>query len=150
MARYDILGCKDGKYQNIFSFAGDFDVALADIFDFNKDGIPELILYDVTHYGFVDGYIFEWDGNKFRSLINMGTDISIGTVIDAVSSTAPHKLIDTNGNGLKEVIFEFDAKELCGGFGDYCNGTPAPKQTTILSWNGKNYVNLQQESHTAP
>ncbi len=67
LASYSILGCKDGHYQDLFDFTGEFGADLADVLDLNKDGIPELILYDFNHYGYANIFIFEWDGNKFRS-----------------------------------------------------------------------------------
>jgi hypothetical protein len=144
---YSFFGCKDGQYQDLLDFAGDFGTNLADVLDLNKDGIPQMILYDVVHYGYADIFIFEWDGNKFRSLIDMGTDTSTGILIDAVSATSPHKITDTNGDGLKEIVIVYDVNQLCGGFGDFCDGTPARKLTTILVWNGQNYV-VKQRNYT--
>ena len=111
----------------------------------NKNGIAEIILYVIVHYGYIDISIFEWDGNKFRSLINMGKYSSTDdTVIDWVSATSPLKTMDTNGDGLKEIVAVYDTNQLCGGFGDFCDGTPARAETTILGWNGKNYVGKQR------
>ena len=141
---YAILGCKDGKYQDFLDFSGDVGVNLASVVDLNKNGIPEIILYDVVHYGFADVSVFEWDGSKFRSLIDMETDTSTGIVIDWVPATSPHKITDTNRDGLKEIVIVYDVNQLCGGFGDFCDGTPARKQTTILAWNGQNYVVKQR------
>jgi len=38
----------------------------------------------------------------------------------------------------------YDVNQLCAAFGDFCDGTPARAQTTILGWNGQNYVVRQQ------
>ncbi len=138
--RYDILGCKDGIYQDFFNFTGDFGVEVAQILDLNRNGIPEIFLYDVIHYGYVDIYIFEWDGNMFRSLIDAGLDTMDNSPIDWVYATEYHELINTNGDELKEIIAIFDVNQLCGGFGSFCDGTPLRKQTATLKWNGKNYV----------
>ena len=143
---YSFFGCKDGQYQDLFDFAGDFGVELADVLDLNKNGIPEITLYDIVHYGYTDVFVFEWDGNKFRSLIDVGTNTSTGlvTVIDHVSATSPHKITDINRDGLKEIVVVYDVNRLCGGFGDFCDGTPTREQTTILGWNGQNYVVKQR------
>jgi hypothetical protein len=140
---YDILGCKDGKYQDFLDFSGDSGVG-RDVVNLNKNGVPEIILYDVVHYGYADVSIFEWDGNKFQSLINMRKYSSTeDTVIDWVSTTDHNlKLIDTDGDGLKEIMVVYD--RLCGGFGDICDGTPRRALTTILAWNGQNYVEKQK------
>jgi hypothetical protein len=149
---YIILGCKDGKYQDFLDFSGDSGVG-RDIVDLNKNGIPELILYDIIHYGYVDISIFEWDGNKFQSLINMEKYSSTDdTVVDFVSATwmsnnTHYKLIDINGDGLKEIMVVYD--RLCGGFGDVCDGTPRRALTTILAWNGQNYVVKQKYNSPA-
>jgi hypothetical protein len=147
LAIYSILGCTDGQYQDLFDFAGDSGANLAEIIDLNKNGIPEIILYNVIHYGYAYVSIFEWDGTEFRSLIDLGTGISSGIVIDEVSATVPHKITDTIGDGLNEIVIVYDVNQLCGGFGDFCDGTPARAQTTVLQWNGRNYV-LQQGYYT--
>ena len=51
--RYSILGCKAGKYYDLFDFAGDSGVGLEGVKDLNKNGVSEVILYDFSHYGFV-------------------------------------------------------------------------------------------------
>ena len=85
LVSYAFFGCKDGKYQDLFHFAGDFDVSLEGTIDLNKNGIPELILYNIVHYGYFDISVFEWDGNKFQSLINIERDSSIDPTIDWVN-----------------------------------------------------------------
>jgi hypothetical protein len=141
---YSFFGCKDGHYQDLFYFVGDSGAGLAEILDLNKNGIPEIILYNIVHYGYIDISVFEWDGNKFRSLIDMKTDTSPDSAIDWVSATDYHKLVGTNGDGLKEIVVVYDVNELCGGFGDFCDGTPTREQTTILGWNGQNYIVKQR------
>ncbi len=76
----------------------------------------------------------------------------MGKVIDSVSATSPHKLIDMNGDGLKEITVVYTVKELCNGFSglDFCDGTPAREQTIVLGWNGQNYVDLKQENYAPP
>ncbi|HEX9333563.1 MAG TPA: VCBS repeat-containing protein, partial [Anaerolineales bacterium] len=152
LARYDILGCKDRIYQDLLYLDGEFGVELADILDLNKNGIPELIFYSFSRYGYAEVYIFEWDGSTFRSLIDLGTDPSTGAVIDAVAATTYYKLKDMNGDGLKEIVVVYDNKELCGGLRglDFCDGTPTRKQITTLGWNGKNFINLKPENYGPP
>lgn len=144
---YSFFGCKDGHYQGLLYFVGDSGAGLADILDLNKNGIPEIILYDIMHYGYIDISVFEWDGNKFRSLIDVRRDISPDTVIDLVDATDYPKLVDLNGDGLKEIVVVYDVNQLCGGFGNFCDGTAAREQTTILGWNGQNYV-IKQRNYT--
>jgi hypothetical protein len=142
---YIILGCKDGTYQNLLHFAGDSGAGLADTLDLNKNGMPEVILNDFVHYGYVDISIFEWDGNKYHSLIQVpyynSTEFS-----DWVSTTEYPKFMDIDQDGLKEIVLVF--YRLCGGFGDFCDGTPRRQETKVLAWNGKNYV--VQKNYYAP
>jgi hypothetical protein len=152
--RYDVLGCKGGKYESLFGFSGDFDVTLGGTPDLNKNRIPELIFYDISHYGFADIFIFEWDGNKFHSLINMGTDTSTGTIIDAVSATSPHKITDLNGDGLGEIVIVYDVHETESwpfGIGMYvASQRPLRNQSTTLGWNGQNFVDLTPGNDVLP
>lgn len=148
-----ILGCKDGKYQDFLDFGGDSGVNLIKLPDLNKNGTPEIMLSDVVHYGYVDIFIFEWNGDQFRSLINMGKYSSTDdTVVDWVSATwisdtAHHKLKDINGDGLKDIVVVYDvhqrAQGVIGGF-DIAVQRPLRDQTIILSWNGRNFVNIKQ------
>ena len=143
---YSILGCKDGQYHSFLKFSGDSGAGLGDIIDLNKNGIPEVILYNVVHYGFADVSIFEWDGSKFNSLINMGRySLDYPDVIDWVSATEYPMFMDIDKDGLQEVVLVFFRP--CGGFGDFCDGTPRRQETTILAWNGQNYV-VQQNYYT--
>ncbi len=147
LVRYSILGCKGGKYQDLFELATyDFSLDLEDILDLNKDGISELIFYSFSRYGFASVYIVGWDGNQFRSLINVGTDSYTGAAIDSVITSTYHRLTDTNGDGLKEIVVVYDVNEFCGGLGNPCDGTPARKQTVTLAWNGQNYVVLAEDN----
>ena len=146
LVRYDILGCKGGKYQNLFDFAGDFGVSLEGTPDLDKNGIIELILYDISHYGFALLYVFEWDGSKFRSLIDSGG-------IDSILVTSTGKIMDTNGDGLKEMVIVDDVHEREGwvfGGGDVTVQRPLRNQTTILGWNGQNLVDLKQGNNAPP
>jgi len=151
--RYDILGCKDGKYEALFGLEpnGVFSIDLEEVLDLNENGIPELIFYSFDHYGSAEVYIVEWAGSKFRSLIDAGTDASTGTVIDAVSTTDHYKLMDTNGDGLKEIVLEDNLHLL-----DNVSGLtlwlliPFRKETISLSWNGKNFVDLKQRNYAPP
>jgi hypothetical protein len=122
-------------------FVGDFDAKLADVLDLNKNGIPEIILFDIVHYGFADVSIYEWDGYTFHSLIERGRYTSTDPeIIDWVSATEHHQFVDIDGDGIKEIVVVFDINQLCGSFGSFCDGTPTRAETTILGWNGKNYV----------
>jgi tetratricopeptide (TPR) repeat protein len=143
---YIILGCKDGKYQEFLSFAGDFGAELGDVLDLNKNGNPDVILYDLVHYGYIAISIFEWNGIRFQSLIDTRDERFPDDVIDWVNSTEFPKYVDTNGDGLKEIVLVFYRP--CGGFGDFCDGTPRRQETTILAWNGQNYV--AQQDYFAP
>jgi hypothetical protein len=153
LVRYDILGCKNGKYEDLFEFATyDFSMDLEEIIDLNKDGIPELIFYSLSRYGYANIYMIGWDRNKFRSLIDVGIDTVIGEVIDAVSATTYHKLMDTNDDRLEEIIVVYNVNELCYGLSglDFCDGTPVREQIMTLSWNGQNYVAFKQETYSPP
>jgi tetratricopeptide (TPR) repeat protein len=142
---YSIFGCKDGKYQDILHFAGDFGAELGDVLDLNENGMPEVILYNLVHYGYIDISVFEWDGNKYNSLIQIPSNYPT-EFIDWVSATEYPKFMDIDKDGLKEIVLVF--YRLCGGFGDFCDGTPRRQETTVLSWNGQNYV--VQQNYYAP
>ena len=143
---YSILGCKDGKYQDLLHIAGDFGAELGDVLDLNNNGMPEVILYNLVQYGYIDISIFEWNGIRFQSLIDTRYERFPDDVIDWVDSTDFPKYVDTNGDGLKEILLVFYRP--CGGFGDFCDGTPRRQETTVLAWNGQYYV--VQQNYYAP
>lgn len=146
---YNILGCKNGKYQSLFEFArDDFRMDLEDILDLNKNGIPELIFYSFIRHGFAEVYIIGWNGNGFHSLINLGVDTTTGAVIDSVSTAADYKIMDTNADGLKEIVVVDNAQEALPDFSYYWR--PLRNQTITLGWNDKNYVDLKQGNYTPP
>jgi hypothetical protein len=150
---YHVIGCKQEKYEILLQTDPYvFSSELADVVDLNENRIPELIFYSFSRYGFAEVYIIEWDGNKYRSMIDIGIDTFTGKVIDVVPATEYHELIDMNGDGLKEIVIVYNVNELCYGLGglDFCDGTPAREQITTLGWNGKNYVPLEQKSYSWP
>jgi len=144
LSSYSILGCKDGQYQDFLYITGDVGVNLAGVIDLNKNGIPEVIFYEVIHYGYIDISIFEWDGNKYHSLIQLPYYNST-EFHNWVSATENPKFMDIDKDGLQEIVLVFF--RLCGGFGNPCDGTPRRQETTVLAWNGQNYV-VQQNYYT--
>ncbi|HJS17486.1 MAG TPA: hypothetical protein VJ785_01970, partial [Anaerolineales bacterium] len=150
---YHVIGCKNGKYETLYQTDSyGFSSELEDVVDSNENKIPELIFYSFSRYGFAEVYIIEWDGTKFRSLIDTGIDTYTGKVIDAVSATEYHELIDMNGDNRKEIVFVYNVNELCYGLRglDFCDGTPAREPITTLGWNGQNYVAVKQENYAPP
>jgi hypothetical protein len=146
---YNILGCKGGKYQSLFEFArDDFRIDLEEILDLNKNGIPELIFYSFIRHGFAEVYIIGWDGNDFSSLIDVGVDTTTGVVIDSVSTATDYKIIDTNGDVLKEIVVVDNVQEALPDFSYYWR--PLRNQTITLGWNGQNYVDLKPGNYTPP
>jgi hypothetical protein len=150
---YHVIGCKENNHEILFQTDPYvFSSKLQDVVDLNENRIPELIFYSFSRYGFAEVDIVEWDGNKFRSLIDMGIDRYTGKVIDVVPATEYHELIDINGDNLKEIVIVYNVNELCYGMGglNFCDGTPAREQITTLAWNGQNYVALKQETYSSP
>lgn len=151
---YSFFGCKDGHYEDVFYFVGDSGARLADVLDLNKNGVPELVLFDIVHYGYVDISIFEWDGQEFRSLIDMGSYSPSDPPIDWVSfNDEGYQVIDVNGDGLKEIVVMYNvhqqAKGVLGGY-DIAVQRPLRDQTIILGWNGTNFVNIKQGTNESP
>lgn len=144
---YDVLGCQDGMYQDIFTFVGGSGADLEGTPDLNNNGIPELLLYDISHYGSAELYIFEWDGREFRSLIDVGG-------VNSVFATSPGKIIDINGDGFNEFVIMDDVHETVSwpfGVGTYVNTQrPLRNQITTLGWNGQHFVDLTPGNDIPP
>lgn len=154
MSAYSIFGCKNGKYEDLLLFSGDFDVVLEGTPDLNKNGIPEVILLNRVHYGYIHVSIFEWDGNEFRSLIDMGRYAPDDPPIDWVTfNEENYKLADMNADGFQEIVVVYDvhqqSKGVLGGF-DIAWQRPLRDQTIILGWNGRNFVNTKQGNNAPP
>ncbi|HEX6035056.1 MAG TPA: hypothetical protein VFY83_11500, partial [Anaerolineales bacterium] len=98
-------------------------------------------------YGVALLYIFEWDGSGFRSLIDAEGEY------DSILTNSSIQIVDTNGDGLEEITILEDVHEReNGGFGgwDVALQRPLRDQTTILAWNGENFVDIKQGNHAPP
>ncbi len=131
-----VLGCRGGKYVVLFEKSIDQRPLLIDqIDDLNGNGIPELFLSFYERPGFHSLFIFEWNGETFRSLIQIPNNLSEN---DFLGTTGwDHKISDVNGNNLKEIEviddIPIDPDSIIGGL-------PWRKSTITLGWNGENFV----------
>lgn len=147
-----IDGCKGGKYQSLLDFGGkEFSDQLEDIVDLNKDGILEIIFASINRYGYASMYFFEWDGGEFRSLIQVearyGNELS---TVDGVSTLSQYKIVDINGDSLKEIVIADNWQDAESLQYDMFTERPFRDGTITLGWNGQHYVNLTQKKYTPP
>lgn len=142
-----IYGCKDGKFERLeLAVSPELSphvIHLEDISDLNKDGIPELLIYVGYNLAGILN-IYEWDGNKFRSLIQYNYDpFDLSKTYDWVH--ADYQMKDTNKDGLQELIVLEDQTFLA-----YWNHFTAFNQIITLGWDGEHYVNMTPGNYLPP
>lgn len=140
-----IYGCKEGRYELLLEIKGTQNTPSIDyIIDLNRNGISELISSNHERRYFSSISIVEWNGKEFIPLIERKQVIYAGDVIsiDWVGGTVfKYEMKDINSDGLKEIV-AVDNDLLVP---DYLSGLPLRKVTTILSWNGRNFVILSDD-----
>jgi len=149
-----IYGCKGGEYQELAVWGwNDLSGWLDEIVDLNKNGIPEIIVAQQSRYGFITLSMYEWNGHEFRSLIEVEyLDKDKNIKVDGVSTVSKHQILDTNRDGLKEIIVVNNAHNafLKGFYTDLISKLPFRDGLITLGWNGRHYVNLTQKQYTLP
>jgi hypothetical protein len=141
-----IFACRLGKYKTTLKISNIVGLGLYDIFidtirDLNLDGIPEIILSTTTCNGpCVEVRIYEWDGNQYNSLIRIKDHedgVDYARILNGSIS-----IKDQDGNKFPELILD-------GGIptqlAELVNGFPFRKETQVLSWNGKFFVETSRE-----
>jgi hypothetical protein len=139
----DVFGCKDGKYELLFTDineSGTGDIDIIDISDIKFDGLPEVTVY----FGGCMGdrcpmiRVYEWNGKDFQNLI--ANPYSIGDGCSSLS-VAPYdvKIKDIDNNGTKEIMMSNTYKPWPD------NDFPYRKETRICMWNGQNSVVYKSE-----
>jgi hypothetical protein len=141
--RINVLGCKDGSYELMFSdtYESDLNGAyILDVTDINRDSIVEVVVW---FDGCLGGRcpiirVYEWNGKDFQNLIANPFDIGSGC---SSLSVAPFevKIRDTDNNGTKEIILSNN------GFVHPDIDFPYRKETRICMWNGQNFVVYKTE-----
>jgi len=130
-----IYGCKEGKYATLLEFKGiETSPQIETIIDLNQNGIPEIILSNTEGYAYFSITILEWDSNKFTSLIKIRIDEND---YDFFGGTFfKYSITDINNNGIVDIVgTSYNALSF-----DDLSRLPIRQTTTILSWNGTNYV----------
>lgn len=139
-----IYGCNNGRYEILMEYKGTQRTPyISDVVDINGNGIPEIIILNAERHAFSSIQIFEWNGEEFISLIKRSGP---GYVSDVIGGTAfEYKIANINNDGVKEIV-AID-NELFGY--ENLSGQPLRIRTTILGWNGTNFVVLSDE-HSSP
>lgn len=145
---FSIYRCINGVYEEDplhIWVDGQFSGDLEEIEDVNQNGIPEIFFASFERHGEVSVFIYEWDGNAFRSLISVQQDVLNPIPNDYVMMENRYDIVDTNGDGLKEIVTVDDI-----GAYAHVDGVPFRRQLIILSWDGTHYVNLRPANFGPP
>ena len=134
-----IYSCKNGKYQ---SLPISYETGRAEypkvikISDANRNGKPEIITLVSRRTMGVSGYdIFEWDGQKFSSIVyyppeSFSQDISGGTPLIEL------QVIDLDASGTDELVWKWEEPL----WTTYQQGLPLRKYTSIYEWNNNQFI----------
>lgn len=140
-----ILGCKDGKYQTIFTSemsAHGTRQTIQYLSDLNKNGIPELMI--MTDIGTqADSYyrLLEWKEDHFVDLLKIfGAGISGEEQHMWVLAGGKIRYQDINQDGLIDIVL-YQGSPLSA---DYFGSAPWRRYTQYFQWNGQNYTITDQ------
>jgi hypothetical protein len=152
-----IFGCRDNEYRVLMTKVSEsitfnsITLQLVAIHDMNLNGISEIVLANFGCGGMGSGqcldiYIYEWDGNKFASLIPKweGYEVGASMIGGRMSEYLPDvRIQDVDRNGTRELI-------LIGGipnswYSDYFYGAPWRDEIDTYRWDGQYFVLLKTE-----
>jgi hypothetical protein len=147
-----IFTCNEGQWNTLSTFPPDAYLHpphIINIGDNNKNGFPELFLNGgEMSQGGNFYWIFEWDGNTFRNLINnvnSQSGISDDEIEVEISGKAVMKDIDQDG--MQEIIANTGLPLSSGEVERY--GLPWRSIHQVFHWDGQ-YYSLRQEDYTPP
>jgi hypothetical protein len=135
-----IFGCRAGQYIKLFELKPDgYDHApnIVTIQDTNHNGIPELTMFlrEMSQGGHSFG-IFEWNGEKFTSLIalNQPFDFDYGSIW--VEATGKIHYEDVDHDLMQELIVDSGIPI----WETYVSNLPWRNERSIYKWNGTIYT----------
>jgi tetratricopeptide (TPR) repeat protein len=147
---YTIFGCQGGKYVTLLDISpakyGDMPAVLLLMEDFNRNGVPELLLGQVRDSNGAMYRILEWDGAKLADLAPSKfnkKDTSISIEQQVIYTTGQGKAqkgllsgnydaIDTDANGLKDIVIR-------AGIVKNSTSTNNVEDVIVLKWDGSAY-----------
>jgi hypothetical protein len=138
-----VFGCEKGRYKKLLTAEAVYDYApsVLKIKDMNRNGIPDLVLKEITCHYCLGVQIFEWNGQEFEGMARAWyLDPSLNELdfseIVGIDGYAEVKITDIDGNGTDEIIFQGGASSAPGDM--YLNG-PYRSLTIIYMWDGQFY-----------
>jgi hypothetical protein len=144
-----IVGCRGGRYEAIYRSIFDSEQTalsgrsgLRAVLDANANGIPEVVIYMVTHIrdrgvSSVTMQLLEWNGAAFRELVSTDPNER-----DRYGWTQSGQVLfeDRDGNGTMEIVIPQVVGGGSGsGAGVDCAGGPARDSANIWMWDGEYY-----------
>jgi len=135
MTDFYVFGCSNGKYVTMLYFERNALIppSIVTITDNTRNGIPELTMRTQTlSQGGHTYEIYEWDGNKFRTL---HTDEIWAEVDGKISFT------DIDHDQINELILDSGVPV----WETYYSGLPWRNKRTVYEWDGLYYVPARHE-----
>jgi hypothetical protein len=133
-ARLLIMGCAGGQYVTFIDNLTNLDgFEITYLGDMNLDGVAELVVTDMNHFGRGPNYetkIIGWDGQWYRSLI---AGEYYGQTVDFAEVTGGLSVEDVDQNGLLELVVR------SGDHGPFVIESSWCPQTTFIdtyAWDG--------------
>ena len=142
---FDIFGCQNGKYHLLLSIPSNgqgYAPIIYSIDDNNKNGIPELtILEGYLSQGGHSFGVYEWDGEKFTSLLPPNHPNQPDSTFLWVEATGKIYYKDVDSDFLNELILESGIPiwEI------YYAGLPWRNNSTYYKWNGQIFAPYKSE-----
>lgn len=142
---FDIFGCQDGEYHLLLSIPSNglgYAPIIVSIEDNNKNSVPELtILEGYLSQGGHSFGVYEWDGEKFTSLLPPNHPDQPDSTFLWVEATGKIYYKDVDSDFLNELILEsgIPVWEI------YYVGLPWRNNSTYYKWNGQVFAPYKSE-----
>jgi len=145
-----ILGCDRGAYQVLTTIRTKYEYypKIFAITDMNLDGVPELVIEQITCHYCTGVWVYEWDGQRFQSLVRHWEIFNNKlTYQDSAETTGrgQTEVKDTDGNGTIEVVL----RTVPTSHPDAIEYGPWRSEIQTFMWDGQ-YFSLHSVRYSPP
>lgn len=145
-----VIGCDRGQYKVLSTIKTVYEYYphILTIKDMNLNGVPELVVTQMTCHYCTSIWVYEWNGHEFQSLVRFWRSENNQLTYDDAASTVglgEAEIRDIDGNGTYEVILS----TVRTGHADELNFGPWRSEVQIYMWDGQ-YFSFNSWKYSLP